>query len=330
MRSRTWGRLPVSADPRSRLSEQARLVVEEQYKVGAVPRHVLTPEQARSAWELLPTAVGPPVADVSDVTLEGRGGPLSVRIYRPGGDSVGTLLYMHGGGWVTGTVDGSDAVCRRLALLARCNVVSLGYRLAPEFPFPAAVEDAWDCLVSIAKGNLFSSSATEPIAVGGMSAGGNLAAVMSLMAREAGFPKVSYQLLVVPVLDCDLDRTSYFENEVGLGLEREEMKWFWDHYLAAPEKRRDWRASPIRAEGLAGLPRTSIVVADCDPLRDEDIDFAERLHEAGVPVVCTRWYRANHGFFGNDRIDAGAMALRAEAEALRRAFASSPEATKVP
>jgi acetyl esterase len=311
----------VSADPLSRLHRQARRVVEEQYEAGAVPRHLLTPSQARAAWESLPPVAGPEVAEVAETAIDGPAGLLRLRVYRPGSGAAGTLLYLHGGGWVMGSIEGTDAVCRSLALYAGCTVVSLDYRLAPEFPFPAAVEDTWSCLVSIDQGRVAGVDPSQPLAVGGMSAGGNLAAVASLLARDAGRPRIAGQLLVVPVLDHDLDRPSYFDNERGLGLERDEMRWFWSHYLPDPERRRDWRASPLHAAGLAGLPPTSIVVAGCDPLRDEALEFAERLHDAGVDVVCSLWLGANHGFFGNERIDAGAMALRAEAERLKRQFA---------
>lgn len=318
----------MSPDPRAKLHPQAREVVEEQYAVGAVPRDILTPEQARAAWQRLPIAKGGPVAEAYERPVNGRGGKVMTRVYRPFEEALGTLLYLHGGGWVTGTLDGSDAVCRNLSVLASCNVVSLAYRLAPEFPFPAALEDTWDCLTSLAEENLLERPA-GPIAVAGFSAGGNLAAVVTLMAREQGRPQITYQLLVVPVLDCDFERQSYFDNEADLGLERGEMQWFWNHYLPEPDERLDWRASPLRAADLSGLPPASIVVAECDPLRDEGVEYARRLRAAGVDVVCTEWFGANHGFFGNERIDAGAMAIRAEAEGLRRAFyrAASKAAT---
>ena len=310
----------MPADPRARLHPQARAVVEDLYRSGAHPRHTLSPIQARAALQRLPVPEGPSVGAVSDITFEGRAGPLKARLYRPIDRSQGTLLYLHGGGWVLGTLDGSDALCRRLARLATCNVVSLDYRLAPEHPFPAALDDTWDCLMSLAAGELIGAGSVGPIAIAGLSAGGNLAAVTSLQARSQGSVRIVHQLLIVPVCDCDLDRPSYIENEVGLGLERDEMRWFWEHYLPNAEARRSWLASPTRADSLADLPPTSVVVADCDPLRDEGEDFARRLHASGVPVVCTRWFGVNHGFFGNDRIDAGAMALRAEAEALSRGF----------
>jgi acetyl esterase len=163
--------------------------------------------------------------------------------------------------------------------------------------------------------------------VAGFSAGGNLAAVATLMARESGRPQIAYQLLIAPVLDCDLDRPSYFENISDLGLEREEMRWFWGHYLPDAHDRRDWRASPMNAQDLSDLPPASVVVAECDPLRDEGEAYAARLQEAGVDVICTRWSGAHHGFFGNDRVDSGAMSLSAEATALRRVFARAAQAT---
>jgi acetyl esterase len=309
----------MSADPRAQLHADARQVVEEQYTAGAVPRTILTPAEARRRWAQLPGSERLAVASVVDSVISARAGSLPVRVYSPE-RAHGLLLYLHGGGWVIGNLESGDAVCRELALVAGCHVVNLDYRLAPEFPFPAAVEDTWDCLIAIRDGRLDGVDGSQPLAVGGMSAGGNLAAVAGLMARDERAPLISYLLLVVPVLDFDLDRPSYRENESGLGLERDEMRWFWDHYLPDAKARNDWRASPLRAASLSGLPPTSVVVADCDPLRDEGIEFANRLHQSGVRVTCTRWYGANHGFFGNSRIHAGRMALHAEAEALRSVF----------
>jgi acetyl esterase len=310
----------VSAEARQRLHPQARAAVEQLYASGAHPRHVLSPRQAREALLRLPSSPGPPVADVTDHKTASRGGPLTVRVYRPAGQVTGTLLYLHGGGWVLGTLDGSDGLCRSLAVRAACHVVSLEYRLAPEFPFPAALEDTQDCLSALAAGEIIPAGRLGPLAIAGMSAGGNLAAVACHLARDHGGPPIAYQLLIVPVCDCDLSRGSYQENEVGLGLELAEMRWFWSHYLPEPSARRSPLASPLRAERFEQLPPASVVVADCDPLRDEGELYARRLHEAGVGVTCARWHGVHHGFFGNERIDAGAMALAAESEALRRAF----------
>jgi acetyl esterase len=308
-------------DPRNRLHAQARELVEESYKLGVMPRHQLTPDEAREALKRLPAPPYKHVEEVRDILIPTNNGPRPARLYRAQPDSIGTVLFLHGGGWVTGGLNSSDELCRGLAIETGCAVLSLDYRLAPENPFPAALDDTWETLTALADGCLSTVPASGPLAVAGMSAGANLAAVVALMARDAGGPAIAYQLLIVPVLDRDIDRPSYLENIAGLGLEREEMRWFWMHYLPDPTRREDWRASPLRAEDFRGLPPTSIVVAECDPLRDEGLAYAALLHDAGVDVVCTRWSGAHHGFFGNDRIDAGAMSLSAEATALRRAFA---------
>jgi len=310
----------VSIEARQRLHPQARAAVEQLYASGAHPRHVLTPREAREALLRLPSHPGPPVAEVSDHRFTSRSGSLAVRVYRPAGQPLGTLLYLHGGGWVLGTLDGSDGLCRNLAARAGCHVVSLDYRLAPEFPFPAALEDTQDCLAALAAGEIIAASRLGPLAVAGMSAGANLAAVACHLARDHGGPQIAHQLLIVPVCDCDLSRGSYLDNEVGLGLELVEMRWFWSHYLPEPSARQSPLASPLRSPRFDQLPPASMVVADCDPLRDEGELYARRLHEAGVSVTCARWNGVHHGFFGDDRIDAGVMALAAHSEALRRAF----------
>jgi acetyl esterase len=266
-----------------------------------------------------PHATGPPVGDVHDIELPGRHGALAARRYQPAGEApIGTLVFLHGGGWVLGTLDSCDALCRAITQATACTVVSLDYRLAPEAPFPAAVEDTWDALIAVA------ASAAGPVAVGGMSAGGNLATVACLLARDAGGPQIAYQLLIVPVCDHDLTRPSYRDNAVGLGLETGEMAWFWDHYLPSPEQRRDWRASPLRAPDLSGLPPASIVIADCDPLADEAVAYADALQRAGVDVVASRWYGMHHQFFANPAVDGGAMALAAEAHRLRHYLRPAP------
>lgn len=307
-------------DLRSRLHRQARQLVEENHELGVMPRHNMTPAEAREVMKKLPAPAYKHVNEVRELSVRTTSGQLGARLYRHDPGATGTVLFLHGGGWVTGGLDSSDALCRGLAQESGCTILSLDYRLAPEHPFPAALDDTWDTLSQLADGQLAGIPAPGPIAVAGMSAGGNLAAVVALLAREAGGPPIAYQLLIVPVLDCDLDRPSYLENASGLGLETEEMRWFWQHYLPDAEVRRDWRASPIRADDLRGLPAASIVVAECDPLRDEGEAYAARLHAAGVDVVCTRWSGAHHGFFGNDRTDSGAMSLSAEATALKRAF----------
>jgi acetyl esterase len=301
--------------PRDRLHAQSRAVVDRWYEIHGSSRDRLSVAEAREATVRCLTAAGPTLPEVRDVDIPSRGGGLRVRLYRPDGP-LGTLLFLHGGGWVVGTLDTFDALCRTMALVAGCNVLSVDYRLAPEAPFPAAVDDTYDALVALDRGKVFDQ--VGPVAVGGISAGGNLAAVVSLLARDKGEPQVAYQLLVVPVCDADLTRGSYVTNAVDLGLEVGEMRWFWNHYCPIVEERSSWRASPFRADDFAGLPPTSIVVADCDPLVDEGVAYAAALHGAGVDVVCSRWSGMHHGFFGNPAIDAGVMSLHAEATRLRR------------
>lgn len=205
---------------RDRLHRQARELVEESYELGVMPRHQMTPAEAREVLKRLPAPAHKHVAEVRDISVQTTGGQLLARLYRPSPQAIGTVLFTHGGGWVTGGLDSSDALCRGLAQEANTTVLSLDYRLAPEHPFPAALEDTWDVLNQLASRQIPAIPEPGPIAVAGMSAGGNLAAIAALLAREQGGPSIEYQLLIVPVLDCDLDRASYFENISGLGLER--------------------------------------------------------------------------------------------------------------
>ncbi len=214
-------------------------------------------------------------------------------MYEPGPDPAGTVVYYHGGGWVIGCVDEWDAACRALAVAAGARVVSVDYRLAPEHCFPAATDDAFAALVWAAE--QYPGSA---IVVGGDSAGGNLAAVAALRARDAGGPEIALQVLVYPVVDCDLTRPSYAEHtDTKLILNTPEMAWFWDHYVPNEAEREHPYASPIRASTLAGLPPAYIVIAQHDPLRDEGLAYAAALKAANVPVTVARYDDQIHAFF---------------------------------
>jgi acetyl esterase len=249
------------------------------------------------------------VGSSEDATIPSPAGPLAVRVYLPTGSPAGTLVYLHGGGWVIGSLDTHDGVCRALAARGGCRVVSVGYRLAPEHRFPAAVDDAWAAVE-------WALGLGGPVAVGGDSAGGNLAAVCALRARDRGLP-LALQLLVYPVTDHDLDRPSYREFAEGHGLTRDSMRWYWDHYLGPAGDGADPEASPLRAPDLAGVAPACVLVAGCDPLRDEGEEYAGRLREAGVPVTLTRYDGQIHGFFrmpavmprANDALDEAAAAL---------------------
>jgi acetyl esterase len=201
---------------------------------------------------------------------------------------------------VTGDLEYCDAFCRHLAVDGGCTVLSVDYRLAPEHPFPAALDDAWSALEWAGR------ELTGPLIVAGDSAGGALAAACALRARDLGGPVLAGQLLVYPVLDADLTRPSYATNRVLMG--RDEMAWFWDHYLPDEGARVDPLAAPLRAGDVAGLPSTVLVVADLDPLRDEGVAYAARLRAAGVPVHLRHVPGLVHGFLRlTARVDAAAV-----------------------
>ncbi len=249
---------------------------------------------ARSSY-LRETEVVEAVADVEDRTLpSGR----TVRLYRP--DVAGRrpiFLFMHGGGWVLGNLDMHDEFCRRLANLAGVTVASVDYRLAPEHPFPAGLDDCLEALDWVrAEADSFGSDGGR-VAVGGTSAGGNLAAAVVLANRARGGPALSMQVLVYPVLDARMATTSYATYGEGPGLQATQMRWFWDLYAPDPATRRDPLLSPALEPDLAGLPPALLFPAECDPLRDEAVEYARRLHDAGVEVHLEVVAGQLHSFF---------------------------------
>lgn len=289
---------------------------------GAAPLSSLTPVAARDLFEKLRIPIPPePVARVENRRIPGPGGEIPVRIYAPGG-ARGLLVYFHGGGWVLGNLESHDGPVRMLANAAGCCVVSVDYRLAPESRHPAAAEDCYAATRWAAENARALGVDPALLAVGGDSAGGNLAAVTTLLARERGGPKIRFQLLVYPVTDHDFDRPSYLENAKGYFLERADMQWFFDHYVPDVAARSAFTASPIRAASLAGLPPAFVLTAELDPLRDEGEAYAARLREAGVPVVQTRYDGQIHGFFGMAQIlPRGREAVLDAGARLRAAFA---------
>ena len=231
------------------------------------------------------------------------------------------LVYFHGGGWVIGDLDTHDGVCRLIANAAQCAVISVDYRLAPEHKFPAAVDDAWAATRWIVghAGQL----AIDPtrVAVGGDSAGGNLAAVVALMARDAGGPTLALQVLQYPVTDLSAETRSYQDFAEGYTLTRTGMRWFKAHYLDKPEDARDWRVSPLLAPSLAGVAPALIVTAGFDPLRDEGTAYAERLRDAGVTVDYVCYGGMLHGFTPMGKlIETGNRAVTLIAGAMRQAL----------
>jgi acetyl esterase len=298
------------------LDPQVRTYLDGLVVAGAVPANELPVDEARRVSEAGAAALfGPvdPVASIETDTITGPGGPIRVRLYTPE-SPTGILVYLHGGGWVVGSLETHDGVCRALARRAGCLVVAVDYRLAPEHRFPAALEDAW------AAYEWALGEEAGPVAIGGDSAGGNLAAAVAVRARDRGRP-LAFQLLVYPVTDHDLDRPSYHQNASGYGLTREAMRWYWDHYLGPNGDGADPEASPLRTANLAGVAPALVLTAEYDPLCDEGEEYAARLREAGVEVTLTRYDGLIHGFFRMPAVIARAQdALDEAASALRRAL----------
>jgi acetyl esterase len=293
------------------LDPQAAGHLQRQAAQRIAPIEQVTPEEARRRNEEGAAALAGPGEDVrvEDPRIAG----VPVRSFQPhGGGSLPTLLYFHGGGWVIGSVSTHDRPCRALAHRAGCRAVSVEYRLAPEHPFPAALEDCWAVTEALA-------AEKRPLAVGGDSAGGNLAAAVALRARRRTLP-LCLQMLIYPVTDFDLDRPSYLANATGYGLTRNAMHSFWTHYMGTTP----WNhpeASPLRAHDLAGVAPALVMVCEYDPLLDEGLAYAERLRNAGVPVERVQQQGMIHGFFRMGAvIDRTSTAYDQCAAALRRAF----------
>jgi len=246
----------------------------------------------------------PEVAAVEDRRIPGPAGDIPLRIYTPEapGPRPG-LVFFHGGGWVFCSIETHDVMCRNFANGVGCSVISVDYRLAPEHRHPAAAEDAYTATCWVAEHAAELGVDPARIGVGGDSAGGNLAAVVPLLARERGGPALKHQLLIYPITDYPTDTASYLENADAPLLSRALMQAFWDYYLPEVEARGAPTASPLRAESLAGLPAATVITAEYDPLRDEGDAYAGRLREAGVPVVHTRYEGMIHGFFAFDVLD---------------------------
>jgi acetyl esterase len=299
---------------------------------GRPPFETLTPEEARQAFQAGRAVTQPApqdVAEVRDLSCPGPHGDISLRAYRPLGaaadEILPALIYFHGGGWLVGDLDSHDTACRHYANGARCRVVSVDYRMAPEHKFPAAVDDcaAATRFVAAQAGALGIDRAR--VAVGGDSAGGNLAAVMALMARDGDLPPLAFQLLVYPATDMAMTFASYQRVTEGGILTAKTMEWFIDHYLRGPEDRSDWRASPLRAADLSGTARALVLTCTHDPLCDEGIAYARRLEREGVRVTHLHFSDEQHGFVGQGKIiRAGSTALDMMSAVLKNALWPPP------
>lgn len=291
---------------------------------GVPPLYTLTVEQARAAdLAAVRTGVAEPVRHVVDRHVPGPGGDLPVRVYRPTDDTgpLPTLVYLFGGGWALGTVETSDGICRSPANAVPCQVVTVGYRLAPEHRFPAAVHDSYAAVAWIAEhADEFGVDAGR-LALAGDSAGGNLTAAVTLLARERGGPSLAAQVLVYPNTDYRADTPSLRDSDDPALFNRHSVAWYWSHYLADPADGLDPLASPLRADDLSGLPPALVVTAEHDPLRDEGEEYARRLASSGVDVVSTRYPGMANGFFAmTDVLDAAREAHTEVAAYLRARF----------
>ncbi len=308
------------------LDPQAQKVIEQIAALGFPPVHTVSPEQARINAKARPRAAGPEVARVEDRSIPGPGPAIPVRIYTPAGAGpFPILVWFHGGGWVVGDLDMADPTARHLSVGAGCVVVSVDYRLAPETKFPGAADDCYAATQWAARHAAQINGDSDRIAVGGDSAGGNLAAVVSLMARDRGGPALVFQLLVYPVTHCNYTTSSYQSYADGYLLSRDSMQWYWDHYLHMPADASNPYAAPLVTQDLGGLPPALVITAECDPLCDEGAAYARRLQAAGVLTTYSCYDGMIHGFFGMPAVlDKGKQAVADAATALQKAFTAQP------
>jgi acetyl esterase len=300
-----------------KLSPKARAIVDQ---VAALPQlPTLTPVEARGRPAPL-EAAPEPVGSVTARTIPGPGGPMAIRIYRPKDALRAALVYFHGGGWVLGSLDSADGSCRALANRSRCVVISVDYRLAPETKFPGAVDDAYAAVRWASDNSADLRIDPARIAVGGASAGGNLAAAVSLVARDRGGPKIAFQLLTVPVTELSSKAASHREFAEGYGLSAADMTWFGLHYVRTPADADDPRASVLRAD-LHGMPPAFVITADCDPLRDDGEAYAEKLRGLGIRASYKRYPGMFHGFMSFPNVlPEGSEAFEDAGKALREAL----------
>ena len=280
------------------LDPEVKLLLEFFETLGFPDPAEVTPPELRESFKLPPADNPTPVGAVDTRGIPGPGGDIPVRIYQPDTDGESpVLLYFHGGGWVIGDLDSHDEVCRQLCAGSGIAVVAVAYRLAPEAPFPAPLDDCYAATCWVHEHAAEFGADPARLAVGGDSAGGNLAAAVCLRAREEGTPPIRHQVLIYPVTDRDFERQSYRDNGEGLFLTRDMMLWFWDQYLPGPGDAENPLAVPLAAD-LAGLPPATVVTAEHDPLRDEGIEYADSLAAAGVAVEQREFKGMIHGFIG--------------------------------
>jgi acetyl esterase len=291
--------MPVTLDP------DAAAVFKAFQDAGRPPYETVSPAEARALYlkgRVVSNPEPPELQSVQPLAIPAPHGSIPARIYTPktlrkAAGLAPVLVFFHGGGWVIGDLDSHDVVCRKLALEGELMVVSVDYRLAPEHKFPAAVDDAMAATKWIAENAKQLGVDTARLMVGGDSAGGNLAAVVAIAARDGNGPAIAGQVLIYPATDFTMAHPSHSERETSILLTHSAIRWFRDHYLNGGADVGDWRASPARAKTLIGLPPAYVLTAGADPLRDEGDEYAERLKQAGVAVTYRNFPGQFHGFF---------------------------------
>jgi acetyl esterase len=294
--------MPVTLDP------SAAAVIAAFRAANRPAYETMSPDEARAtsrAGRAVVQPDPPDMAAVEQTVIHSPAAKIPIRIYRPltlAGSSAPVLVFFHGGGWVIGDLDSHDVVCRSLATEGRLIVVAVDYRLAPEHKFPAAVEDALAATAWVAENAAALGADPSHLYVGGDSAGGNLATVVAIHARDHGGPKIAGQALIYPVTDLSMAHPSHRDPETSVLLTHSMMRWFRDHYLADAADIDDWRASPHRVKNLAGLPPALVITAGADPLHDEGEEFSQRLRTAGVAVTDLSYGGQFHGFITMGRV----------------------------
>ncbi len=309
------------------LDPQVKVILDQMAEAGGPKISEMSPEEARVVFNEMSTAFDNsdvPVGGVENRTIPGPGGEIPVRLYTPvasGGGPLAALVYYHGGGWVIGDLDSHDNTCRALSQTSGCKVIAVDYRLAPEHKFPAAADDAYAALTWVEKNAMEIGVDPNRIAVGGDSAGGNLAAAVCLMAKDKAGPQVAFQLLIYPVAQIGIDSNSRRELATGYFLETETMVWFEDQYLADPKDADNPYASPLKASDLSGLPPAYVITAGFDPLKDEGKAYADNLRTAGVDVQYVNYDGMIHGFVAlTGAVEKAASAVADAGNAVKKAL----------
>lgn len=309
------------------LDPQVQLLLDQAKKAALPEVWQLTPDQGREQYltRVNKLKFNDTIFRSEDRRIQGPGSDIPLRIYTPRelkpAEKLPILIWYHGGGFVIGSLDTHDSACRMLANQADCLVVSVDYRLAPEHKFPAGVEDCQAAMKWVALHAVEFGGDPACIAVGGDSAGGNLAAVMAILARDAAHPKLVFQLLIYPCVAPEPETGSHHKFKEGYVLSRNSITWFYKQYLRNAKDAKDFRFAPLIHDDLSNLPPSLVLVAGYDPLRDEGIDYAKRLIEAGNRVSLTNYEGAVHGFFlMGGVLDASKRAVAESAAALKQAF----------